>query len=91
MKQLRAQLANDAAKRSGWEALFPDGAIIAALHWNEVSSDETTKSCQRFSWRGSSIFCCYSPECPVHGQRLETVRRNWRLGICRLHERQTWQ
>jgi hypothetical protein len=40
-KQLRAQLGNDlavAAFREG-KLPFPDGAIIAALHWNEDSSD----------------------------------------------------
>src|SRR5262245_11915890 len=42
LKQLRAQLGNDIAIeafRAG-KLPFPDGAIIAALHWNEVSSDE---------------------------------------------------
>ena len=41
LKQLRAQLGNDIAIeafRAG-KLPFPDGAIIAALHWNEVSSD----------------------------------------------------
>jgi hypothetical protein len=41
LKQLRAQLGNDlaiAAFREG-KLPFPDGAIIAALHWTEVSSD----------------------------------------------------
>jgi hypothetical protein len=41
LKQLRAQLGNDIAIeafRAG-KLPFPDGAIIAALHWNEESSD----------------------------------------------------
>jgi hypothetical protein len=41
LKQLRAQLGNDIAIeafRAG-TLPFPDGAIIAALHWNEASSD----------------------------------------------------
>jgi hypothetical protein len=41
LRQLRAQLGNDlaiAAIREG-KLPFPDGAIIAALHWNEASSD----------------------------------------------------
>jgi hypothetical protein len=41
LQQLRAQLGNDiaiAAFREG-KVPFPDGAIIAALHWNEDSSD----------------------------------------------------
>jgi hypothetical protein len=45
LKQLRAQLGNDIAMRAFREGKlpFPDGAIIAALHWNEVSSDENNK------------------------------------------------
>ena len=45
LKQLRAQLGNDIAIeafRTG-KLPFPDGAIIAALHWNEVSSDADNK------------------------------------------------
>jgi Cytochrome P460 len=45
LKQLRAQLGNDIAMMAFHEGKlpFPDGAIIAALHWNEVSSDENNK------------------------------------------------
>jgi hypothetical protein len=45
LKQLRAQLGNDIAINAFREGKlpFPDGAIIAALHWNEVSSDENDK------------------------------------------------
>ena len=41
LKQLRAQLGNDIATTAFREGKlpFPDGAIIAALHWNEISSD----------------------------------------------------
>jgi hypothetical protein len=45
LKQLRAELGNDiatAAFREG-KLPFPDGAIIAALHWNEASSDRDNK------------------------------------------------
>jgi hypothetical protein len=45
LKQLRAQLGNDIAIeafRAG-KLPFPDGAMIAALHWNEVSSEENDK------------------------------------------------
>jgi len=45
LKQLRAQLGNDIAIKTFREGKlpFPDGAIIAALHWNEVASDENNK------------------------------------------------
>jgi hypothetical protein len=45
LKQLRAQLGNDLAIRAFREGTlpFPDGAIIAALHWSEVSSDADNK------------------------------------------------
>jgi hypothetical protein len=44
-KQVRVQLGNDIAIeafRAG-KLPLPDGAIIAALHWNEVSADESNK------------------------------------------------
>ena len=45
LKQVRAQLGNDIAITAFREGKlpFPDGTIIAALHWNEVSSDENNK------------------------------------------------
>jgi hypothetical protein len=45
LRQLRAQLGNDiaiAAIREG-KLPFPDGSIIAALHWTEVSADADDK------------------------------------------------
>jgi hypothetical protein len=41
LKQLRAQLGNDIAINAFRDGTlpFPDGTIIAALHWNEESSD----------------------------------------------------
>ena len=43
--QLRAQPGNDAAIKAYREGKlpFPDGAIIVALHWNRVPSDEDNK------------------------------------------------
>jgi Cytochrome P460 len=45
LKQVRAQLGNDIAMKAFREGRlpFPDGTIIAALHWNEVSSDENNQ------------------------------------------------
>ena len=45
LKQLRAQLANDIAIKAFREGKrpFPDGAIIAALHWDETSSESNDK------------------------------------------------
>jgi Cytochrome P460 len=41
LKQLRAELGNELAFKAFRDGTlpFPDGAIIAALHWNEESSD----------------------------------------------------
>jgi len=46
LKQLRAQLGNDIAIKAYREGKlpFPDGSIIAALHWNEASSDADNKA-----------------------------------------------
>ena len=45
LKQVRAQLGNDIAIKAFREGKlpFPDGTVIAALHWNEASSDENNK------------------------------------------------
>jgi len=45
LKQVRAQLGNDLAIKAFREGTlpFPDGTIIAALHWNEALSDENNK------------------------------------------------
>src|SRR5215467_7861033 len=45
VKQVRAQLGNNIAIEAFQEGKlpFPDGAIIAALHWNEAPSDENDK------------------------------------------------
>jgi hypothetical protein len=44
-KQLRAQVGNDIAIKAFQDGKlpFPDGAMIAALHWNEVASEENDK------------------------------------------------
>ena len=95
LKQLRAQLGNDiaiAAFRDG-KLPFPDGAIIAALHWNEVSSDADNKVLANgfpgagleFSFAGTAMNVQFMVK------DFEKVRRVRRLGICRLHKRQTRQ
>ena len=91
--QLRALLGNDIAAKAFREGKrpFPDGAMIAALHWNEGSSDENDKVlAMGFPGAGlqSSVpeFRC---ECSIHGQELKKIRGDGRLGICRLHQRQT--
>jgi hypothetical protein len=45
LKQLRAELGNDVATKAFREGRFPfpDGSIVAALHWNEDSSDADNK------------------------------------------------
>ena len=45
LKQVRAQLGNDIAIKAFLEGKlpFPDGTVIAALHWNEASSEENNK------------------------------------------------
>jgi len=45
LKQLRAQLGNDIAIKAFREGTrpFPDGAMIAALHWNETPSEDNDK------------------------------------------------
>jgi hypothetical protein len=46
LRQLRAQLGNDLAIKAFRDGTlpFPDGAMIAALHWNEDSSEADDKA-----------------------------------------------
>ena len=46
LRQLRAELGNDLAIKAFRDGTlpFPDGAMIAALHWNENSSDADDKA-----------------------------------------------
>ena len=95
LKQLRAQLGNDiaiAAFREG-KLPFPDGSIIAALHWNENSSDFDNQALAAgFPDLGLELDLCWvRHERSIHGQGLEKIRCVRRLGIRRLHERQTWR
>src|SRR5689334_16042551 len=55
LMQLRAELGNDIATKAYREGKlpFPDGSIIAALHWNEDSSDADNQVlAQRFPGAG---------------------------------------
>jgi hypothetical protein len=64
VKQVRAQLGNDIAMKAYREGKlpFPDGAIIAALHWNETSSDENNKVLATgFPGAGLQSFVAESP------------------------------
>src|SRR5262245_52877174 len=54
-KQLRGELGNDIAIKAYREGTlpFPDGSIIAALHWNEDSSESDNKAlAEGFPGRG---------------------------------------
>ena len=94
LKQMRAQLGNDVAIKAFREGKvpFPDGTIIAALHWTEASSDENNKVLAiGFPGAGLQSSVAESAcECSVHGQGFKKVRCDWRVGICRLQGRQTW-
>ena len=85
LKQVRAQLGNDIAIKAFREGRlpFPDGSIIAALHWNEVSSDENDKVLGiGFPGAGLQSFVAgRAVNVQFIGQGLEKVRRDGRLGI----------
>ena|SRR5215471_8575444 len=93
-KQLRAQLGNDVAITAFRERQlpFPDGTIIAALHWNEAAADADNQVLANgFPGAGlESSFCRGRRERSIHGQGLKEVRCVRRLGIRRLQERHTW-
>ena len=54
--QLRAQVGNDIAIKAYQKGKlpFPDGSIIAALHWNDAVSDENNKVLAMLSFAGAT-------------------------------------
>ena len=95
LRQLRAELGNDLAIKAFRDGTlpFPDGAMIAAVHWNEDSSDADDKALAAgFPGAGlHSTFAGAAVNVQFMVKELEKICRIRRLGICRLHERQTWQ
>ena len=87
LNSIGAVLGNDVAIKAYREGKlpFPDGTIIAALHYGHVPSDGKQQSL----WP-SPIFRRRPPhEHSVYGQGLDKVRRDGRLGVRYLHRRQT--
>ena len=95
LKQLRAQLGNDLAIKAFRDGTvpFPDGAIIAALHWNEESSDFDDQALAiGFPGLGlQSSFAGSAVNVQFMVKDFKEVRRFWRLGVRRLYKRQAWQ
>ena len=74
--QLRAQLGNDIAIKAFKEGKipFPDGTIIAALHWNHVPSEDNTKSWSVHS-PALNLSSSGPRKCSVYGQGLKNTPR----------------
>ena len=93
LKQLRAELGNDLAIKAYREGIlpFPDGAIIAALHWNENSSDADNQALATgFPGLGlESSFAGSAVNAQFMVKELKKICCVRRLGIRRLHEGQT--
>jgi Cytochrome P460 len=87
LNSLGAVLGNDVAIKAYRDGKlpFPDGTIIAALHYHYVPSDENNKVFGQDSIVRSRL----PHKHPVHGQGFQEVRRNRRLGIRSLPGRQT--
>ena len=84
-----AVLGNDLAIQTYREGKvpFPDGAIIAALHYSHVPSEENNKV---FGDNGT-LRTRHPDEHSVYGQGYKKVRRDGRLGFRSLPGRQTWR
>jgi Cytochrome P460 len=80
LNSFAAILGNDVAIKACREGKlpFPDGAIIAALHWRFVPSEENNKVFGR-----PQSFVAGPPQerGAVYGQGLKKIRRDRRLGI----------
>ena len=81
--QLRAQLGNDIAIKAikDGKIPFPDGSIIAAIHWTRVPSEDNNKVLAG-PFPGAQSFLVGSPlNVQFMGQGLKDVRRDRRLGL----------
>ena len=95
LKQVRAQLGNDIAITAFREGKlpFPDGTIIAAIHWNEASSDENNKVLA-LGFPGANLQSSVAESAQNVQFMVEDFKeicRNWRLGFRRFQEWKTWQ
>ena len=88
LNDIRAILGNDVAITADRDGIlpFPDGAIIARVAWGFVPSRKNKNSL-----RPPPIVRGRTPDkrSSVHGQGLEEIRRDRRLGIRPLQRRQT--
>jgi hypothetical protein len=81
--QLRAQLGNETAIKAFKEGKvpFPDGSIIAALHWTRIPAEADDKVLAG-PFPGAGIFHCWvACECSVQGKGLKEVNGDGRLGF----------
>ena len=81
--QLRAPLGNELAIKAfkAGTIPFPDGSIIAAIHWTRVSSAYHNGVLDG-PFPGARSFCCRDAgERSVHGEGRKEVRGDGRLGI----------
>jgi hypothetical protein len=88
LNSLGAVLGNEVAFKAFQERKlpFPDGSIIAALHYRNVPSEENNK----VFGQAQSFVPGPPHEHSVYGQGLKKVRGNRRLGVRSLRGRQTW-
>ncbi len=86
LNSLGAVLGNDVAINAYREGKlpFPDGTIIAALHYHNVPSEENNKGFGQAQSRARGAH-----EHSVYGQGLNKVRRDRWLGVRSLPRRQT--
>ena len=89
LNSLGAVLGNDVAFKAFRDGKlpYPDGSIIAALHYRNVPSEENNK----IFGQAQSFVPGRPHEHSVYGQGLKKVRRNRRLGVRSLRGRQTWR
>ena len=81
LNDIRAILGNDIAIKSyrGNRPSFPDGAVIARLSWNYVSSEENNK----VFGRDQSFVAGSAPDWYLQFMvKDEEIRFNGRLGVC---------
>jgi hypothetical protein len=89
VSDMRAKLGNDVAMKAfrSDTVPFPDGTIIARLAWKQTTSEENNRALGSEA-AVSVVRRRASNQCAVHGEGLEEVRIDRRLGVCTVRQRQ---
>jgi hypothetical protein len=101
VSDMRAKLGNEVAMKAfrAGTLPFPDGTIIARLAWKQTTSEENNRALGPAAEKqlgpeaaqkllSQSFVAGPANQCAVHGEGLDEIRVDRRLGVCAVRRRQ---